>query len=184
MTVSLPTVEGRTCGECFTCCVVMGVPPLAKGNFSVCKHMMPPRAEGCCGQYESRPEPCRAFQCHWLTGYIDGDERRGPDRLGLMFTSTEIKENGWVLLTAWEAWAGASNEPQAKYLLDKWSKTQEIIVVTWDWQATLWRSGKGINFPFEYYGPSDGSRYRGETAGNSGDRRTEVGQGDSRARDS
>lgn len=61
--VSTPGAQ-RTCGSCSLCCKIMGVPDVT-GRDVWCRHAAP--GKGGCKIYHTRPEPCRAFHCVWLT---------------------------------------------------------------------------------------------------------------------
>lgn len=75
-------VPGRACGTCTLCCKVYDVPPLAKPAGRWCGHCRPGRG---CGIYETRPEPCRAFHCLWMTQDWLGPEWK-PERSKLVLT--------------------------------------------------------------------------------------------------
>jgi hypothetical protein len=66
----------------------------------------------------------------WLLGFIPGDERRRPDKLGLMFDiQPQLLQAFKVsIMVAYEVWPGSSREPQAAYLLDKLSQKYVIMV--------------------------------------------------------
>lgn len=67
----------RSCGTCSLCCSVLRVDPIGKRAGEDCVHQR--GAEGC-GIYETRPPICRGYQCLWLQGGLEEDER--PDRTG------------------------------------------------------------------------------------------------------
>lgn len=65
----------RRCGACSLCCKIMGVPDVTERDVW-CQHAAPGikhgdgrerPAGGGCKIYHTRPEPCRAFHCVWLT---------------------------------------------------------------------------------------------------------------------
>lgn len=68
---------GRSCGSCSHCCTVLRVDPLDKPAGVDCVHQ---RGDRGCGIYATRPPICRAYQCLWLQGGLEEDER--PDRTG------------------------------------------------------------------------------------------------------
>ncbi|HEX4146484.1 MAG TPA: hypothetical protein VHY91_23490 [Pirellulales bacterium] len=111
----------RVCGDCTACCTVMGVVELGKANYQRCLHEC-----GRCTIYEARPSVCRTWSCGWLLGAIEGDERRRPDRLGLMFNSEHLA--GKPVTVAYEVWPGAGRQPNSKYLLGKMSQAAPIIL--------------------------------------------------------
>ena len=69
----------RQCGTCTECCTSLGVKELSKPEGVACQYL----GEKGCGTYDDRPASCRAFECLWLQGWIDGPFR--PDRVGLVF---------------------------------------------------------------------------------------------------
>ena len=127
--VSLPVVK-RTCGECTVCCTVLAVTELNKGPYEKCAH----EGAGCCAIYDQRPNSCRQLECLYLTDFLEGDERRRPDRLGIMFRHSDEQDvfanryYGQSFLVCNEAWAGAAGAPEAKYFLEKLSKKHTILV--------------------------------------------------------
>jgi hypothetical protein len=75
-------VEGRACGTCNVCCVVLTIdePTLRKPEGYRCKHLT---AEKSCGIYDTRPEACRLFHCGWrLLKWVREPLR--PDRSGVL----------------------------------------------------------------------------------------------------
>ncbi len=66
-TVSLP----RTCGACSLCCKLLPIAALDKPHDRWCAHCRP--GAGGCMIYESRPQTCRDFACHWLADASFGD---------------------------------------------------------------------------------------------------------------
>ena len=119
-------VAERECGECTACCTVLAVAELNKPAYQACAHEC-----GGCGIYNSRPRACRAWCCSWLFGRIEGDERRRPDKLGLLFTREGLAEK--PITVAYEVWPGAGRELRNDYLLRKMS--QKIPIVLRDYQT-------------------------------------------------
>lgn len=73
-----PPVRGRSCGSCQSCCVWVPVDrPLNKPAGVKCQHQC---SKGC-GIYDTRPDPCRAWNCTWLYQPETKDMRR-PDQAG------------------------------------------------------------------------------------------------------
>ncbi len=107
-------VQGRECGECTACCTALGVTELQKPQYTTCQHL----CDKGCAIYEQRPHACRTWSCLWLLGYIAGDERRRPDRLGLIFTSVD-RPDGTQLLVAWELWKDAATKLPGSYLINR-----------------------------------------------------------------
>jgi len=76
---------GRSCGECYTCCVALGIEELKKWPGQSCKHL--DGSKGACTRcsiYHHRPKACSNYYCAWLVG-LGSDELR-PDRAGLLVT--------------------------------------------------------------------------------------------------
>jgi hypothetical protein len=114
-------VTNRICGACTACCTVMGVVELNKANYQPCSHEC-----GKCGIYKSRPSACRTWSCGWLLGVIEGDERRRPDQLGLLFNREDL--SGKPMMVAYEVWPRAGRQSKSAYLLRKMSQKQPIIL--------------------------------------------------------
>lgn len=120
------------CGPCTACCTVLGVHEpgvLDKPNYQPCQHLC---ATGC-GIYENRPKSCRDWTCYWKTGLL-GDERRRPDKLGIVIDGTAT---AW---RAWEVWPGAAKEPAARYVLEKLRKRTgcPVQVITEEYGRAAW----------------------------------------------
>ncbi len=114
-------VANRVCGECTACCTVMGVAELNKANYQPCAHDC-----GCCAIYDSRPITCRSWCCGWLLGLIEGDERRRPDKLGLLFNRENLA--GKPTTVAYEVWPGAGRQSNNEYLLRKMSQNAPVVL--------------------------------------------------------
>ncbi len=84
--------NNRTCGACRACCAALEVPALRLPAFTPCPH----ECERGCGIYASRPACCRDYQCLWLQGHLDDQDR--PDRLGVIFTTTAHPTLGTIPL--------------------------------------------------------------------------------------
>lgn len=70
----------RSCGTCSHCCTVLRVDELGKPAGQNCMHQ---RGTFGCGVYATRPPVCRGYQCLWLQGGLEDDER--PDQtLGIV----------------------------------------------------------------------------------------------------
>lgn len=70
-------VAARECGTCSHCCTVLRVDELAKRAGRNCEHQ---RGEAGCAIHATRPSICRAYECLWLQGGLEDDER--PDQTG------------------------------------------------------------------------------------------------------
>lgn len=77
----IPTVQGRTCGECRLCCKLLAVgkdedPPgtFKKEQGKWCEHCF----DGGCRIYDTKPEACEDYSCAWLRGLLEDGDR--PDK--------------------------------------------------------------------------------------------------------
>ena len=115
----------KTCGECTACCTVMAIPETKKPMYQTCEHL------GCsgCSIYAERPLSCRSWSCLWLLGIIEGDERRRPDRLGLIFDMVQFPSVGRGFLVCYEVWPDALQNPQARYVLQRVEARYSVAVV-------------------------------------------------------
>jgi hypothetical protein len=103
----------RSCDECQACCTVVGVTELEKGTWTRCTH----QCEQGCAVYERRPETCRGYSCLWQAGLLEGDERRRPDKLGIV---CDLRHEGVrPVVQVWEVWPGAFQQPNVVALLQQ-----------------------------------------------------------------
>lgn len=117
-------INGRTCGDCTACCRVKSVRELGKPSQTACRHL----CQGGCASYASRPASCREYACLWRQGLIEGDERRRPDRLGVLIDYEPFARiPGTVRLVVWEVVPGAAESEKVRYVVDKLLKTYKQI---------------------------------------------------------
>ena len=76
--LEMSSAQGRTCGDCSLCCLVLRVDELGKLGGTPCVHQ-DIGTKGC-SIHARRPGICRAYRCLWLSGGLEDDDR--PDRLG------------------------------------------------------------------------------------------------------
>lgn len=140
--VELPVVTtGRVCGPCTACCHAVGVVELNKDIWTFCKHQRQgyedPSTPGCKVHDQSwsddhlygMPPTCEKYQCAWLKGIIEGDERRRPDKLGIILDENAVQHRSLgKCLSGWELWDGALNDPKVEYLLNKLGNKYTIFV--------------------------------------------------------
>jgi hypothetical protein len=100
----------------------MEVRELSKPRRVACPHV----AASGCAIYAERPPGCRAWGCLWQLGFLDGDERRRPDKLGLMFTVERY--GGKLTVVAYELSAGAAAAPAARSLLQRLERKVPVVV--------------------------------------------------------
>lgn len=128
--VASETEKRRDCGPCTACCVLPRISaepefPNGKPGYTPCQHLNLACGEGSCTIYADRPNLCREYSCLWRAGILEGDERRRPDNLGLMFV-VDVSGAGGLAVEAWELWEGAASEHPGKYLID--TITQRFVV--------------------------------------------------------
>lgn len=112
----------RQCGECSACCIVFELPEFDKEAFQLCPQQGPTG----CSIHDHRPDRCRKFECLWLAGVLEGDERMRPDQLGLVVYNT--RSSAGVHLMACELWEGAADDPRCRYLLDRLTRRLPIAL--------------------------------------------------------
>lgn len=94
------------CGGCTLCCKLLDIVELAKPANQWCSHCEVGKG---CRIYETRPGPCRDFECLWLESQR---ERRPlppelrPDHCKMMFTFAQNRRDvlGYCDPSAPEAW--------------------------------------------------------------------------------
>jgi hypothetical protein len=115
-------VNYRSCGECQACCTVTGVWEMHKPDYTRC----PNQCDSGCAIYENRPNTCRNFSCLWQSGLLPGDERRRPDKMGVVF---EVREDDQgKRIQAWEVWPGAFNEPNVAFLINRLAEKIPLLM--------------------------------------------------------
>lgn len=116
--------QGRTCGNCTACCFVKAVRELGKPSQTACRHL----CGGGCGVYADRPRSCRDYACLWRQGMVDGDERRRPDRLGVIIDYEPFARiPGTIRLVVWELVPGAAQSEKVRYVVDRLVRTHKQI---------------------------------------------------------
>jgi Fe-S-cluster containining protein len=120
----LDTPVSRECGACTACCTILAVRELNKNVYEACQHLC---AQGC-SIYTDRPRTCRAWSCMWREGKLEGDERRRPDQLGVMFWGQGLPDGRAVIMVS-EVWPGAADLPAARYMIEKLAKARQRIVI-------------------------------------------------------
>lgn len=138
-----PQAAARSCGPCTACCVLPRIrpedfPPDGKPGYSPCPHVC---GSGC-SVYEDRPDVCRDYVCLWREGLLEGDDRRRPDNLGLMFAVDLFM--GRPFVEAWELWDGAARDYPGRGVLDAIRVHKPVLVRYY-----------GVPCSLEYRGPQD-----------------------------
>lgn len=141
--------NSRSCGNCTACCVLPRIPPdeqalpllpEGKAGYTPCCYL---NCNGC-SVYDERPPVCRDFECLWRSGHIAGDERRRPDRLGLMFGMDICR--GVPVIEAWELWEGAARDYPGRGALNALLATFTLPVAIRYY---------GVPCSVQYQGPAD-----------------------------
>lgn len=112
----------KPCGDCTACCTIMRVGALNKRDYTPCQHIC---SKGC-AIYSEKPSECSTWQCAWKSDWIDGDERRRPDNLGVMFEYRSV--GGSCFLWVYEVWPGALKDEKVSYLLKRIGEKESIVV--------------------------------------------------------
>jgi hypothetical protein len=123
------TVDFRACGDCQACCTILGIKELGKPPWTRCEH----QCDRGCNIYEDRPETCRGYSCLWQAGLLDGDERRRPDKFGVIFDvrvegSEYVRPGDAVTVQAWEVWPGALEQPNVLWLLNRIRERYPLVI--------------------------------------------------------
>ena len=93
---------GRSCGTCTACCKTHGIhEEIQKLAGEWCVHCN--RGRGC-KIYETRPTPCRVYQCGWLEGFWGEQDR--PDRRKILIDSHETPREKLSYICIWEVREG------------------------------------------------------------------------------
>jgi Fe-S-cluster containining protein len=117
-------IAGRMCGECTACCTVKSVPELGKPTQAACTHL----CQSQCAIYASRPASCRDYACLWRQGFVEGDERRRPDQLGVILDHEPFAPiPGALRLVVWEVASGAIQSDKVRFVIDKLLKAHKAI---------------------------------------------------------
>ena len=79
--------RGRECGDCSACCVAPSINRLNKPAHTPCSRLVGGELSGGrCSRYRDRPNVCKGFQCGWLVGL--GEEQDRPDKSGFIMNYT------------------------------------------------------------------------------------------------
>lgn len=81
-------VEGRSCGSCTMCCKLYPVPVMDKPQNVWCRECKPGKG---CGIWETRPQFCRDFHCHYiLDAQVGEDWKPNISKFIMNFQSANI----------------------------------------------------------------------------------------------
>ncbi len=115
----------RSCDSCTACCGPgLAVQGAGKASHENCKHLT---AAGC-AIYNERPTGCRVWNCLWLRELV-GQESERPNRVGYFFDVVDPAKHGlgFNLLTVYEAWPGAFDDPAVQASLGQVAQKYPIM---------------------------------------------------------
>jgi hypothetical protein len=115
--------SGRPCGDCTLCCTAVAVFHLHKPTGTPCLHLCPTG----CSIYGDRPRECRDFECLWLKGRFDDDDR--PDALGVVICRDFEPATGEETVCVAEPTPGAAERPRVQHLITSILARGETILV-------------------------------------------------------
>lgn len=116
----LPTT--KPCGDCTACCTILKVVGVNKPHYTPCQHI----CQHGCAIYTTKPMECDSWECAWKSGWVDGDERRRPDKLGVMFEFRLVGARSF--LWVYEVWPNALDDSKVKYLLGRLGKAENLVI--------------------------------------------------------
>lgn len=153
----VPMVANKPCGECYACCIHLGVVELHKHGGQTCKHLTGAgAADKRCGIYAQRPNACAKYVCLYAAGLMP----YRPDVCGILCTPYQDSIN---LIVFDEALAGRIDDTKSKLaeilgLLVEGTKCtpgQEIrVVFARKRKILIFRNG--LVFGGEVFGQSSG----------------------------
>jgi hypothetical protein len=117
----------RTCGGCSLCCVVLRVDELGKLGGTPCRHLGPPGSG--CSIHPRRPGICRRYQCLWLRGWFEPEDR--PDALGAVL---DLDASGGALRLAVRLASkdGLERSPRLRALVERMRETLPVRITDTD----------------------------------------------------
>jgi hypothetical protein len=81
----------RECGDCYACCIHLGIEELKKYTGQTCKHLNGANPTKRCSIYASRPVACSGYFCLWRAGW--GPEGLRPRDSGILVTGYDSERN-------------------------------------------------------------------------------------------
>ena len=127
--IELVDRPGRTCGDCRLCCKLLAVgkderpDDFKKPQGKWCEHCF----DGGCRIYATRPEDCKTYECTWLRGVFDEDDRPDKSRVvvSLEHGDSVTDFRGRVIQGPTPVWCvyesipGASKRGRAKKIVEE-----------------------------------------------------------------
>ena len=118
--------EKRSCGSCYMCCTLMGVPEIDKKDGEPCKYAKKGPCKDACTIYETRPQACRDFECLWLLGF--GEERDKPDKSKVIFVTGRSPVVGdYLTVRAYRS--GAYETKRMEVIINAISATMLVLLI-------------------------------------------------------
>lgn len=122
-----PIDLGRKCGECYACCIHLGIEALKKWPGQSCKHLDGSHGPLTrCTVYDNRPQACVGYWCAWIGGFGSDDYR--PDKSGLLATFYPPVE-GQPFIGRFNASIHVIDEKLSGIILDVDSKLNRMIAM-------------------------------------------------------
>lgn len=110
----------RDCGDCAMCCKIPIIPELNKPYNTWCQHCV---SNSSCGIYETRPQRCRDYHCHFVQS--DMEEHWRPNKSRLMITTYSDRVLVMVDPARPDAWR---KEPYAG-AMRTWAQQHNVYVM-------------------------------------------------------
>lgn len=130
-----PEAPKRSCGDCTLCCKVMKIESdeLNKPTNVWCQDCT--KTKGC-GIYETRPQPCRDFECLWLQ-YPYMDDALQPSKCHVVFTPTADGQG--VTVHVDKQYPLAYKAPAVQAMIDRCAQHVQVYVVIGDKRLAIGR---------------------------------------------
>jgi Fe-S-cluster containining protein len=129
---------GRVCGDCYACCVYLGIDELKKHAGRACRHLTGQNGPSQrCSIYPDRPKACQEYECAWRSGW--GQDHWKPNKCGLLatFYPSEHIPNS-LSCTIWVI-SKASEDDIEQATAHALALAREVVVINWN-------SKKGIYY--------------------------------------
>lgn len=121
----------RSCGECSLCCKILAIPEVDSPAGTYCRHAK----KGCgCQIYQTRPEPCRVFECLWLKGLVPLAFK--PNAIHAVMTTT-VDGNNYVIHED-PGYPGVGRRELERFIqLATLDSTHYVVIVTGDKRVAI-----------------------------------------------